>query len=251
MLGLAFVLPLLAASCGDEPPAGEGGSAASGGLGGTGGASEHEGGQGGLDEAPVISSLTTDVLVVTSYPTTVTFTAVVTDPQGAEDLEGGTLSDGSTTVATFAPSGPDEYQAQIVVDDTSDYSDNVIFVATFADLAGHLADRTVLLQVDPTGCSAQPDHASCRACFCQANPAGCAAYTQREYEYLFCGGTCSQDCSAFCQTVSDGVPDPSLIEGFCAVCMPDDADVQAFQTSCLMNVPDCFSFLVDLGDCPP
>ena len=222
-----------------QATAGPGASSATGGA----------AGEGGNDVAPVIESLTTDVVVVTSWDTVVTFSAVVTDPQ--DDLVGGELSSG-THYGAFEATGADSYELRLTIDESGSWPDGgyKVFLAVFHDRAGHSAERTAVLHFDIGGCTQQPDHEACRACFCAADPVGCEAYTTREYEFLYCGSACTEDCSAFCDTFYANAPDPQLIQGFCKACQPSQADVDAFHDSCLADVPDCFNFLVDVGQCP-
>jgi hypothetical protein len=212
------------------------------------------GGAGGEPVDPVIESVVAENPIVTSFPTTVTFAAVVSDPQGVEDIASGDLFLVNEHLASFEATGePGHYRAAVALNDAANWPQQgfVVLTAWFYDQAGHSAEASPTIKIEPTGCSQQPDAASCRDCFCDADPAGCASYTQREYEHLYCGSTCRQDCAAFCQTVDDGNPDPSLIMGFCAACVPSGDDQDAFESSCLADIPDCFGFLVDLGNCPP
>jgi hypothetical protein len=207
-------------------------------------------GEGGSEVAPVIESLTTDAGVVTSWDTVVTFSAVVTDPQ--DDVVGGELSSGMSYGA-FEPAGADgRYELVLTIDGSGSWPEHAykVFLAVFRDRAGHTAERTVVVHIDIGGCSEKPDHETCRACFCALDPVGCDAYTEREYQYLYCGSACSQDCGAFCETFYANAPDPQLIAGFCKACQPSQADVDAFNDSCLANIPDCFGFFVDVGQCP-
>jgi len=206
-----------------------------------------------LGEGPKIESLTSDVALVTVYPTTVVFSAQVTDPQGEEDIVGGSLSSGAPLgdfVSTGAPGG---YQLEVVVDESLGWSDQgyVLVMATFVDEAGHVAERSTGIEMDIGGCSVAPSHQACRDCFCAADPAGCASYTAFEHEHLYCGSTCSGACDAFCQSLAGGTPDPQLIDATCAACEPSNDEVGAFEDACLGDIPDCFGFLVDVGQCPP
>ena len=189
--------------------------------------------------------------IVTSWGTVVTFSAVVTDPQ--DDLLGGDLSSGVSYGAFEATGTAGSYELQLTIDESGDWPDGgyKLFLAVFRDRAGHSAERSTTIHFDIGGCLQKPDHESCRACFCAADPVGCDAYTIREYQYLYCGSTCSQDCGAFCDTFYANAPDPLLIQGFCQACQPSQADVDAFHDSCLADIPDCFGFLVDVGQCPP
>jgi hypothetical protein len=214
-----------------------------GGAAGTGGAA------GG--EAPKVESLTSDVILVTEYPTTVVVTALVTDPQGDEDIVGGSLSS-AKHLGDFLPTGaPGGYQLELVVDESLGWSPKGyrLLVATFVDQAGHSAEGSTGIEIDLGGCSVEPDHDACRDCYCSADPAGCASYLAFAYEHLYCGSTCSGACDTFCQSLP--TPDPLLIDGDCAACEPSLDDVGVFEQACLGDIPDCFGFLVDVGQCPP
>jgi hypothetical protein len=254
-LGLIAGAAWLALGCGSEPSSSSASSASatgSGGMGGSGGIPQGEG-----PVAPLIESLTTDISVVTELPTTVIFSARVTDPQGFDDIEGGLLHQGNvqSPYGTFeAIDSEGGYQLALLIDESQPWPEMAtafVFLATFRDRDGNTGERSKAIQFDMGGCSQKPDHESCRACFCAADPAGCASYTAIEYHHLHCGNVCNQDCSAFCQSVYDGQPDPQLIDGLCNACQPSNRDIGAFQDACLADIPDCFGFLVDMGHCPP
>lgn len=247
---LAVAVAMFAAGCSDPPPTPSSGV---GGAGGAGGAHDAAGGQ-ASDGAPVIESLTSDVTLVTALGGDVVFTAVVSDPQGLADIAGGRLlyavsADG---VADFIETGvPGGYQLRLTIDGSAWPEQGYrIFLATFTDLAGHVAERSTAVEFDIGGCTTKPDRPACRACFCEAEPVGCASFTSFEYQHLYCGQSCAATCGAFCQSVSSGTPDPGLIDGACAACQPSADDVDAFEDGCLAVIPHCFEFLVDVYNCP-
>lgn len=255
------VAALALLGCSGDPSGGSTGGGAGegaapvevGGAGGAAGAGAGAGGAGGAQVAPSIESLTSDVTVVTELPITVTFFAQVTDPQGYADILGGNLNQGAAQVlGVFTPSDDaGGYQLALAIDESRGWDGNVTFLATFRDHDGNEAERSKVIQFDLGGCSQEPDYESCRACYCEADPAGCASYTSREHHHLYCGNACSQTCLAFCETVYDGQPDPTLISPLCEACEPSNDDVAAFQQSCLADIPDCFGFFVDMGHCTP
>jgi hypothetical protein len=207
------------------------------------------GGAGG-SEAPNVESLTTDVFLITELPTTVVVSALVTDPQGDEDIAGGSLSSGGS-LGDFVPTGaPGGYQLELVIDESLGWSPHGyrVLLATFVDQAGHIAEGSTGVEMDLGGCSVAGTYDACRDCFCRADPAGCASYLAFEYEHLYCGSTCSGACDAFCQSLPS--PDPLLIDADCAGCEPSSDSVDGFQQACLNDIPDCFGFLVDVGQCP-
>ena len=82
---------------------------------------------------------------------------------------------------------------------------------------------------------------------------GCTVYQTLINEHVFCGMTCLPDCAAYCQTVANGVPDPSLIDPQCDQCtntfMGGEPDLDAFLTACQSD-PSCTQFVGDPQGCP-
>ncbi|HHH28996.1 MAG TPA: hypothetical protein ENK57_11720 [Polyangiaceae bacterium] len=244
---LAAVL-VMVAGCSEPEPSATGGGGASVGGGGTGG----DLGTGGADDdqGPTIESLTTDMFKITALPTTIVVSALVTDPQGDDDIASGSLSS-EVPLGTFVPTGaPGGYQVELVIDESLGWAPQGyhVLLATFVDQAGNVAERSTGLELDLTGCSVAGSYDACRDCFCMTDPAGCASYVGFEYEHLYCGATCSGACDAFCQSLPN--PDPLLIDTDCAACEPSNDDLASFEQACLGVIPECFGFLVDLGQCP-
>ncbi len=234
--------------CSEEEPT----PIASGGGGMNAGGAADVGGAGGAatDGAPKVESVTSDVILITELPTTVVVSALVTDPQGDDDIVGGSLSSGGS-LGTFLPTGaPGGYQLELVVDESLGWSPHGyrVLLATFVDQSGHIAEGSTGIEMDLTGCTVAGSYEACRECFCAADPPGCASYVSFEHQHLYCGSTCSGACDAFCQSLPNA--DPSLIDADCAACEPSNDDVGAFEQACLGDIPDCFGFLVDVGQCP-
>lgn len=243
-LGLAAALAFAGCSDAEPTPAGSGGSPGSSGAGGTTSAG------GSTSEAPTVESVTSDIIKITELPTTVVVSASVTDPQGDDDVVGGSLSSGGM-LGDFVPTGvPGGYQLELVVDESLGWSPQGyrVLLATFVDQVGNVAEGSTGIEMELTGCTVAGSYDACRECFCAADPAGCASYVAFEHEHLYCGSTCSGTCDAFCQTLPN--PDPQLIDAGCAACEPSNEDVGAFEQACLGDIPDCFGFLVDVGQCP-
>lgn len=111
---------------------------------------------------PVIISFTTNVSSISQYES-VTFTAVVTDPDGAADLLGGTLSaPGGSTYKSFESTGTpgtfslvlswDEINFVQAINFTS--TDSRSFVGTFYDVASHQTTATVAITLTCYGIAA-------------------------------------------------------------------------------------------------
>lgn len=134
------------------------------------------------DSAPVILAFGTNVTSV-SQGQQVIFTALVTDPDGADDVVGGTLLDeGGTTYGAFAMT-PQEGSYQIAlswdqigqvspIDFVQGASAQRTFKAQFFDQAGHTVEQTVDLELTCNGqaaCSGScvdlmMDKLNCGAC---------------------------------------------------------------------------------------
>ncbi|MEJ7729285.1 MAG: hypothetical protein WKG00_08720 [Polyangiaceae bacterium] len=261
--GLAAALAVLVA-CGSDEASGASGNAGDGGAGGedSGGggdvSSAAQGGTGGSTSATgaggavtelTIDSLESDVTIIDAFPSTVTFLAHVSDPDGPSDVEGGHLVQAGSLGSFVAVDAVGNWELAVTFGE-GDLADGFnAFYAQFEDMAGNVAERSMVLQVDSKGCVTRPDRQACRDCYCEADPPGCQHYTEREYQFLYCGSTCSDACSAFCATYDAGTPDPALIDDVCQGCNPSFDDVGAFEDSCIADIPECFSFLADVGNC--
>ncbi|NUP13985.1 MAG: hypothetical protein HOW73_48745 [Polyangiaceae bacterium] len=143
---------------------GEGGNQGGNASGNGGGASE--GGSGGGDVStpggPVFLSFGTDVTQIDGLydgQSTVRFTAVLTDPDGVDDLIGGSLIDASgAPYGAFATSGQEgAYEMSLTWDQVNGVSPIDIdpgaasasrtFTAQFFDESGHVAEKTITLQL--------------------------------------------------------------------------------------------------------
>jgi len=257
--GLAAGLAL--AACGGDEASGASGNAGDGGAGGGGGGDVSSGAQGGTGGSTsatgaggaitelTIDSLVSDVTIIDGFPSTVTFLAHVSDPEGPSDVVGGHLEHIGSLGSFVAVDAVGNWELEVTFVE-GDLADGIdFFYAQFHDMAGNVAERSMALQVDSKGCVTRPDRQACRDCYCEADPPGCQHYTEREYQFLYCGSTCSDPCSAFCATYEAGTPDPALIDDLCQRCNPSFDDVGAFEDSCIADIPECFSFLADVGNC--
>jgi hypothetical protein len=254
---VAVLVALVAAGCSDDEPAGGNGAggAESGGAGGA--SSATQGGAGGVTGSGAggavteltVVALESDVTLITALPATVTFLAHVADPDGPADVVGGVLlplGKGGTFVAVDAEG---TWQLARTYGEGEINDGFHVFIARFEDLAGNVAERSVAIEVQSQGCTLRPDYQSCRDCYCEADPQGCQHYTEREYEHLYCGTSYSEACGEFCATHEAGNPDPALIDEICQRCQPSFDDTKAFEESCIADIPECFGFFVDMGNC--
>jgi hypothetical protein len=263
--GLAAALVLVSACGGDEASgasgsggdggSGDGGaggdvsSATQGGGGMAGSGAGGAGGAGGAVTELTIDSLESDVPIIHGFPTTVTFLAHVIDPDGPSDVAGGYLMQSKYLGDFVAVDAVGNWEVDVTFGEGDIHDGINILIARFEDKAGNFAERSVGIQVESSGCLAEPDEQSCRDCFCAADPVGCQHYTEREYQFLYCGSTCSDACSDFCATYQAGNPDPTVMDDVCKDCQPSFDDVAAFENSCLDDLPVCTGFLVDVDHC--
>jgi hypothetical protein len=217
----------------DGDPRGEGGSAGS--TGGAGGVENGTGGAGPSADAPTFLSLGTNVTAVLEGES-ITFSAVLTDPQGIDDLIGGTLKDpGGATYGAFATSGQEgsygitlswdqiNQVAPITFDAGS--SQQREFVAEFFDAAGNVATKSVLVTL-ACGPGLGACHGTCfsdstesAACYCgSATAPTCAEYCTSQASSCF-SSNLAQDCPTPGVT-NIGCDDP-IPEGMIALCMCD------------------------------
>jgi hypothetical protein len=93
------------------------------------------------------------------------------------------------------------------------------------------------------GCLQDPD---CPGCFCNQDPTGCNDYITAVINNIYCGSTCSTDCSAFCTSM-----DPLQITTACDNCTfnPSQPDIDAFSLECQSSVA-CVNFLNQIATCP-
>lgn len=115
----------------------------------------------GGPNAPVFLDFGTSVSAITGYgaSSSVTFTAVLTDPDGVDDLIGGTLKDESgSPYGAFATSGQEGAYALALTWEQIDATSSITFapgtngqrsfVAEFFDVAGHKVQATATLTLD-------------------------------------------------------------------------------------------------------
>jgi hypothetical protein len=159
-----------------EGPAGTGGEGGAGstspasGPGGAGGSSSKSstgatGGSGGApppaNQPPIFLSFGTDVSSITDGQA-VTLSAVLTDPDGIDDIIGGTLVDGSgATYGAFATSGQegayqisitwDEFNQVTPIDFAYGATTQRVLTARFFDQAGHSVEQSTTLTLTCNG----------------------------------------------------------------------------------------------------
>jgi hypothetical protein len=189
---------------------GQGGTSGSGGSGASGG-STGSGGAPPAPDAPNILTLSTNLGSITEGES-VLFTAIVTDPQGIEDVIGGTLrtTEGATygAFATSAQEGAyslnvtwDQMQQIASIDFPKPSSSPRKFVAEFFDQAGHTSAKEIEVQLTCNGDAAcggectdtDTSSQNCGACAnqipdfltCQNGVAACADPSEVQ-----CGNQC-------------------------------------------------------------
>lgn len=194
------------AGCGAERPTSRDAAAADGGR------ADAEGSEEG---APVILSFGTSVSALTEGETVV-FTAVLTDPDGIEDVIGGALknADATTVYGAFATSADEGSYALTLTWETVDQAQRLefigdasrVFSAEFFDVAGHTvtADATIRFFCDTgaacggTCTDVSTSGSDCGSCghACAAG-GGCLGGTCYEWSSCQDGGTtCGDLCTA-------------------------------------------------------
>jgi len=132
-----------------------------------------------VEGAPVFLSFGTNVTAL-SEGESVTFSAVLTDPDGIDDLIGGSLIDGTIQYGSFSTTGQEGAYSMTLawsqVDQVRalefDLEDSRMFEAVFFDVDGHRVSRTVSLRFHCDGDSAcdgsctdkQSDPNNCGTC---------------------------------------------------------------------------------------
>lgn len=165
-------------------------------------------------QAPRILSFATNVMSITRGQS-VTFSAIVTDPDGIADVIGGTLEASSGAVyGTFSASGNDgAYSLSLswtemgqVLPINFATEEQRPFVARFYDVAGHQVTQTLQVRLHCNGMAAcdgycvdlATDYSNCGQCnrACQ-EPAACAEghCVAALYWYPQEQGTCQQACA--------------------------------------------------------
>jgi hypothetical protein len=204
------------------------GGAGSGGVGGAGsggvGGSAGSGGASAMN-APVIASLTTDVTMLTEGGS-VTFTALVTDPDGVADVIGGTLTDsaGAVTYGSFMQQSAGTFTFtmawqrihQVVPIEFAGQQVRT-FRARFLDQAAHTGEATVNVTLtcpsaNPNACagtcvdiSSNQNHCGeCgKACVVGSGAGGCVSgRCQAAWGRCFGQSDGFANCAAFCSSVS-------------------------------------------------
>ncbi|MBP6629122.1 MAG: hypothetical protein KA297_06820, partial [Kofleriaceae bacterium] len=154
---LAYLASLfLLAACGEPSAPGPGGPDA--------GAASPDAGAGGPDattnppdpSAPRFLTFGTNVTSI-GWGGAVTFTAVLTDPDGIDDLIGGSLTspDGAIQYGAFATSGQEGSYTLTLDWNSMNRSEPITFAthedrqfrAAFFDVAGHLAERLIAIEL--------------------------------------------------------------------------------------------------------
>lgn len=156
-------------------------------------------------DAPVFLNFGTNVATITQDEA-VTFTAVLTDPQGIDDLIGGSLTseDGAIQYGAFATSGQEGSYTLNLTWDAIDQAADITFAqsatrtftATFFDVAGHRVDKTVTITLSCGGFYAC--HGAC------ANVCGLNSMTR---------GSCDAACASDQMTCDPGDTDRRAFYG--------------------------------------
>ncbi|HPH68399.1 MAG TPA: hypothetical protein PLF40_21730 [Kofleriaceae bacterium] len=180
--------------------------------------------------APRFLSFGTNVTRLTEYET-ISFTAVLTDPDGIDDLIGGSLTspDGTIQYGAFASPGQEgSYSIRLTWDAINQVEDITFatkerreFRAEFFDAAGHSAERLISIELscnDRYACDGNcasicgaglEQRVSCKAACSQKDMDCFAGDTDRRAFYRL-GGSQSFRMLATCDTVPtatyDGLP---------------------------------------------
>lgn len=167
----------------DDQGSGAGGAPSTAATAGAGGGASGTTGTGMSEpDGPKFLSFATNVASLTEGGT-VTFTAILTDPQGIDDLIGGSLkSQGQATYGAFITSGQEgAYEMTLSwdaigqlqpIEFASGSDEERAFVAEFFDEAGHVATSTRILTLTCDGLAScdgvctdtQNDPSNCGAC---------------------------------------------------------------------------------------
>lgn len=173
--------------------------------------------------APQILSLSTNVTEITEGET-ILVTAVVTDPEGIDDLIGGELLDGKASLGAFTAAGqPGTYSIEVSWGNL-DTVETIAFegsgqrqlIARFYDVAGHAAQRTLDVGLtcpdDPRACdgacSSENNASHCGACgnACYSNECSDDVCVPDCYNYPD-DPLCSEDCDDGTDNDDDGYED--------------------------------------------
>ncbi|MEZ4380385.1 MAG: hypothetical protein R3A79_03500 [Nannocystaceae bacterium] len=173
------------------------------------------------DGAPFFISFSTNVGQITEGESVV-FTAVVSDPDGFDDIAGGTLftQDGAFSYGPFVSAGQEGTYSitvswadvdQVETIEFEDFSLDRVFRAEFFDMDGHKVsqDTTIALQCDGGGaCDGsckdfQSDEANCGACgkLCSGGCGG--GMCLPIYGECIVEGDGFLTCDDFCQTAGE------------------------------------------------
>lgn len=160
----------------------------------SGGTAGPDGSTGGGPHDPVFLTFGTNVSSLTENQSVV-FSAVLTDPDGIDDLIGGTLQspDGTISYGAFATSGQEGAYSLAITWDAIQQSQDItfkqgqtrMFMAEFFDAAGHKTQKTIGLQLTCNGIYACSGH-----CYSQCG----AMSTNREA----CTGVCAASHDMTC-----------------------------------------------------
>lgn len=174
----------------DSAPQTQGGRASDASTGDEPDSRSDSGGSPSEPSGPRILSFSTNVAQLTEEET-VRFSAVLTDPDGVEDLIGGELRSGSTTLATFATSAQEgAYTLALSWDELGqalafefDDEQSLEFTGVFFDAAGHETTATTQLRLHCDGlnaCSGRCLDRTTSADHCGACGNACAPIAQGE-----------------------------------------------------------------------
>jgi len=217
-------------------------------------------------DAPKILSLSTNLMTMTSSDRLIV-SAVVTDPDGIDDLIGGTLTttDGTATFGAFATDASEgaysisltwtDINTTAPIDAAADATTPRGFRASFYDVAGHTAYRDVTVNLGcgnhEVACAGRCLMDGCGVCGHMCAPV-CGDHVCSTGETT---ATCPQDC-AFC---GDGVCSSTESAASCpldcvsAVCGDGFCSPSETLATCAVDCAVCGDFVCSPGEevsCP-
>ena len=200
-------------------------SSAGGSTGTSGGAGPSASGGTSVPDGPSVNGFMASEAIMFQYDS-VTFTAQVTDPDGASDVTGGTLKDSEGTLyGTFLKSGGGNAYAVTVdwesinelsaIEFLTGSSEERVFVAEFTDGAGHVGSAQFTLSMQCSGgegfcgdycIDTNTDTSNCGGCGneCMCNNGACQTCEVKPVTPM---DTCNDVCAGQGKTCSESVCD--------------------------------------------